>query len=509
MRKIFLKNTLIVAAISLLIGMTNINNDKLIRLHLSIAEPTMQPGHRQTLQFSAELGDGRRLELADLSKEQVRVVSLNPNVVTVGSAGQIYARNTGAATIQVQVSLGETTLTQHIQIGVPKRPLGEHDFVLEGPYGSYGSSIERVDENHFIFTRGQHPVIKSRSSLPQFIIPKNFKGNPLIVDIRGISLPSPGHNYTMAYSFDGEHWTPILQKKIGKNISRIEIPPTNSDSFYFGFQIPLSHDTAERFMKQWASDPATSEYIKFHSIGRSVQHRQLYRMEITDQESPHKPEDRWVHYITQAHPHEGKARWRVKGMIDWILADTPEAADARRRHIWHFVLPMNPDGVNNGFTRVNMEAIDMNRTYSVNGSDSLEQAHEGYLLQRDIEQLMSSDTPLTTFWDMHVWGRRVEPMMHTGPEFGEGKEQLGDWTELRDLIESYDEYDLIKPLETRKYDGNTTVWDRGVHHQFGITTSLTEGGGYLDTQEENMEAGKIIIRSLSEFYRGTRLKSSQ
>ncbi|MEX2641377.1 MAG: M14 family zinc carboxypeptidase [Balneolales bacterium] len=502
-----------VAAVLLLPGMAKISTgddvaDELSRLHLSVDELIMQPGQRQELQFRAELSDGRLLELSDLNKEQVRVVSLNPDVATVGSAGQIFARNTGAATIQVQVTFGETTQTGQIRIGVPERPLSEHDFVLDGPYGGYESAIEQVGENHFIFRRGQHPIDESRSSLPQFMIPANFKGNPLTVDIHGLSLPSTGHNYHMAYSFDGRNWTPIRQRQVADNVSRIEIPPSNSDSFYFGFQIPLSHDTAERFMKQWAAGLETADYLTVHSIGRSVQGRPLYRMEITDAGSPHKYEDRWVHYISQAHPHEGKSRWRVKGMIDWLLSDAPEAAEARRRHIWHFVLVMNPDGVNNGFTRVNLEGVDMNRTYHVSGSDSTKQAWEGYVYQRDIERLMASDTPLTTFWDMHVWGRRVEPMMHPGPEFGNGDGQLGDWTELRRMMEGYDDHDLIKPLETRSYDGGTTVWDRGVHHQFGITSSLVEGGGYLDTQEENMQAGSILIRSISEFYRGTRTNSN-
>lgn len=483
----------------MLTGMTEFqdkkSDDELFRLHVSVADTIMQPGERQNLQFSVELRDGQQLELSELTKEQVRLVSLNPKVATVGSYGQIYARDFGAATIQAQVTMNGSTRTGYVRIGVPEQPLTEHDFILDGPYGSSGSNIEKIGENHFLL---------DRRSLPQFIIKNNFKGNNIKIDIQSLSLPSGGHNYHVAYSLDGKNWTPILQKEIRKNVSRIEIPPTNSNSLYFGFQIPLSYETAQRFMKEWASDPATSKFMEIHSIGKSIEGRKLYRMEISDPESSYKVEDRWVHYIAQSHPHEGKSRWRIKGMIDWLLSDAPEAIDARERHIWHFVFMMNPDGINNGFTRTNMEGIDMNRTYHASGADTSEQAHEGYLFQRDIEQLMDSDTPLTTFWDMHVWGRRVEPMTHLGPEFGDSEDQLGEWTELRDLIESYDEYDFIKPLETRDHEGNTTVWDRGVHHQFGITSSLVEGSGYLDTQEENMEAGVILIRSISEFYSGTR-----
>lgn len=474
------------------------------RLHLSVKDTLMKPGERQTLQFSAQMQDGSMLGLSDLTREQVRVVSLNPRVATAGSYGQIYARKTGSATIQVQVTVNGETRTSQIRIGVPERPLREHDFVLDGPFGSYGSTIEQVGENHFVFTRGSHPEEESRRSLPQFIIPENFRGNHLTVDITPLSMPHESHNYHMAYSFDGENWTPVLQKLAGENIARIEIPPTNSDSFYLGFQIPLSHETAQRYIKEWASDTRTAPLVTVHDMGRSVQGRPLYRMEITDPESPHSREDRWVHYISQAHPHEGKARWRVKGMLDWLLADTPEAADARKRHIWYFVFTMNPDGVNNAFTRYNIEGKDMNRTYVVEGADESRQASEGYIFQRDIEEFMASDNPLTTFWDMHVWGYRVEPMMHAGPEIGGAENQIGEFSELRDLIESYDEKDQIVPLARRNREGDTSLWDRGVHHQFGITSAIVEGSGFLDTQEEVMEAGQILIRSISEFYRGTR-----
>ena len=78
-------------------------------------------------------------------------------------------------------------------------------------------------------------------------------------------------------------------------------------------------------------------------------------------------------------------------------------------------------------------------------------------LNPDIETFMESDLPLTTFWDMHVWGREVEPMIHLGPEFGDEAGQLGSWEELRDLIESFDVYDLIIPLAIRKFEGQTTL----------------------------------------------------
>lgn len=454
-------------------------------------------GHRVRLEVRAE-GPNER----ELSDATVRFVSLNPAVATLDSRGLVRVRDFGVATLRAEVTLGEESRTAQVTLGAPQQLLEEADFIFDGPYGSLGSSVAKVGENHFEYVRGEHPENPSRRSSPQFIIPAGLRGNALTLDIRPFSLPSRGHYNNLAYSFDGRNWTPILQKRIEDNVVRIELPPGESDRLYFGVQIPFSYEAAVERMRDWAEDPATSGYVTLHEVGESLEGRKLLRMEVTDPESPHPREERWVHYISQAHPHEGKSRWRVVGMIEWLLSD--EGADARRRHIWHFVPTMNPDGVNNGFTRVNMEDIDMNRTFRVGGPDRSAQAHEGYLFQKDIQALVESDTPLTTFWDMHVWWGPVEPMMHPGPEFGSGSGKLGEWTELRDIMVEKDPEGLIKPLATRSAGGGTTVWDRGVHREFGITAALVEGGGELDTPEENMEAGAIMMRSLNEFYRGTR-----
>ena len=491
---------------SLFASLVAAGGGEIVRIDLDVPEKQMRPGERQVMDATVKRTDAEDIKLEDLERDEVAVMSLNPDVATVGSYGQIYARNPGAATLQVQVTLDGRTRTETSRIGVAERALEAEDFILDGAYGSRNSMVEKLGVNHFKFHRGGHPKDGNRKSTTQFIIPKNFRGNSLTLDMQPMGELHPGHNYYFAFSFDGKNWTPIRHRVIDEeaSISRIEIPPTNSDRLYFGWSLPFSHEATRRNKMRWATDPDTRAFVTLHQLGYSLEGRKLYRLEVTDPESPHARENRWVHYISQAHPHEGKARWRVKGMIDWLLSDDPEAADARERHIWHFVLAMNPDGFNRGFTRMNMENIDMNRTYRVDGADRDEQAHEGYVFQRDIEALMDSDTPLTTFWDMHVWPGKVDPLLHPGPEFGDAGDRLGEWRDFRDLMDEYDEENLIQPLQRRRYEGNTTLWERGVHHHFGITSALVEGSGHVDTQEENLRSGRTMARAISAFWRDTR-----
>lgn len=187
------------------------------------------------------------------------------------------------------------------------------------------------------------------------------------------------------------------------------------------------------------------------------------------------------------------------GMIDWLLSN--QAVEYRKRNICHFVIMMSPDAPSHGWYRTNAQGVDMNRSYSVSGSDPKNQAHEAYICQKDLEELMESNAPVTDLWGMHTWGGVVEPICTPGPEMGTAVEQ---WTELRDIIQRNDPKKLIKPLKITEKEGSGTYWNNGSHQQFGITTFLCEGAGSFYTKQENLESGVVLMKSIVEFYKGTR-----
>jgi hypothetical protein len=187
------------------------------------------------------------------------------------------------------------------------------------------------------------------------------------------------------------------------------------------------------------------------------------------------------------------------GMIRWLLSD--DGADCRKRSIFHFVPMMSPDAPSNGWYRVNAQGVDMNRSYCPKGADPKTQAHEAYIVQKDLEALMASPAPVTDMWSMHTWGGIVEPICIPGPEMA----ALGSWQALRDAIEHHDTAKLIKPLKTgpeSAYGG--TSWTHGPHEQFGITTILCEGAGVIYTKDKNIESGRTLIRGLTDYYKGTK-----
>jgi hypothetical protein len=236
-----------------------------------------------------------------------------------------------------------------------------------------------------------------------------------------------------------------------------------------------------------------------HVLGRSLKGRKLYRLEVTDPQSPVPASRRWVHYIANQHPGEHNSQWRMVGMVNWLL--DAERAHLRRRTICHFILMMSPDAPSKGWYRINGEGVDMNRSYAAEGSDEKSQAHEAFICQRDLERIMESEAPVTTLWSMHTWGGRVDPILTPGPEFGD---VLGPKEAFAEILDKNDSDDLVNTLQFRTNGGGPTTWTGGPFRQFGITSVLCEGAGAIYTQGENMASGVVIVRSLADFYKGRR-----
>ena len=343
-----------------------------------------------------------------------------------------------------------------------QQELSVEDFKFDGPLGTQGAKIEKIGKNHFKITPGHAPEHQNWSNMLQFQITGHARGNQLRLDVE--FPPQDPHylfnDYFYSWSYDGINWVPIHWKNYQVSIKMSDVlvfPPFTRDVVYFGHQVPISYDQIESFIREWEKSP----FVQVNIIGQSLNGRNIYRVTLTDSNSSAK---KWVHYFSNQHPGEHNSQWRMAGMLDWLLSDTGK--EYLKKSINHFIFMMSPDAPTNGWYRVNAQGVDMNRSYRMQGSDKSEQAHEAYLCQKDLEDLMSSDSPVTDLWCMHTWQGAVETLITPGPEIGT---KIGPWTELRDLIIKNDALLLIEPLKTNDFNPETgSRWNHGPHGQFGI-----------------------------------------
>lgn len=170
---------------------------------------------------------------------------------------------------------------------------------------------------------------------------------------------------------------PVVSSDGGRSWERI------SESFYSGFffrftYTPESDDDwiawvpvynfsrwTERF-DRLRDDPLV---IDASVVGESLEGRPLHHLLVTD---PELQEVRrpgiWV--VARQHPGETPGSWMLEGFLDWLLGETAEARALRRAAEVHVVPFLNPDGVVNGYYRVNGAGLDLNRVWDAADPES-------------------------------------------------------------------------------------------------------------------------------------------
>ncbi len=376
------------------------------------------------------------------------------------------------------------------------------DFSFEGPLGSAGAAIEQLGRNHFRVALGHAPEHPDWNNKLQFTLLRNAQGNDLTLEVtfeKGRKGYYTLNEYAQSWSYDGMEWHPVHWEQGSANTwtrDVLHFPTFEKDWVVVGHQVPMSYEDVVRLVSDWEKRPC----VKVHVLGKSLGGRNIYRVELTDPESGVPRGQRWTHYFANQHPGEHNAQWRMAGMVDWLLSES--GRDCLGRSICHFVLMSSPDAPSHGWYRVNAQGVDMNRSYCAEGADREKQAHEAYIVQRDLEQLMAGEAPPVTVWSMHTWGGKVDPRIIPGPELGT---VVGTWEALAERLEENDLADLVRKMERWPLkEEAATHWTEGPHLQFGVTAVLCEGAGALYTQEENMASGLVLMQSIAGHYSGLR-----
>ena len=143
------------------------------------------------------------------------------------------------------------------------------------------------------------------------------------------------------------------------------------------------------------SDWSLSPYVLIDSIGASVQGRGIWELIISDQPSSLTHKRVYIHART--HPGEEESFWVADEIINFLIADTPEAALIRANTIFHIVPMHNPDGVELGYSRENANGLDIE-----SGWDDDELQPEVSVLQnRFIELSFAIPNPIQVALNMH------------------------------------------------------------------------------------------------------------
>ncbi|XP_040601672.1 cytosolic carboxypeptidase 2 isoform X2 [Mesocricetus auratus] len=148
--------------------------------------------------------------------------------------------------------------------------------------------------------------------------------------------------------------------------------PHDQDTCFFAHFYPYTYTDLQCYLLSIANNPIQSQFCKLRALCRSLAGNTVYLLTITNpsrtpQEAAAK---KAVVLSARVHPGESNGSWIMKGFLDFILSNSPDAQLLRDIFVFKVIPMLNPDGVIVGNYRCSLAGRDLNRHYKTVLKDS-------------------------------------------------------------------------------------------------------------------------------------------
>ena len=180
--------------------------------------------------------------------------------------------------------------------------------------------------------------------------------SPRTITVR-LTYEGGTHRYQPKISRDGAGWTPLgpqaytRQKTKGEATLRLDVGPEP-------LWVAAQELVTSKELNAWTDKIANLEFVRKGVLGRSVLGRPIYKLQTTGAEP-----SRCVFIIGRQHPPEVTGSFGLMEFVETLLGDTELAKRFRARFQLVVVPLVNPDGVDAGHWRHNMNGVDLNRDW--------------------------------------------------------------------------------------------------------------------------------------------------
>ncbi|XP_059787589.1 cytosolic carboxypeptidase 2 isoform X3 [Balaenoptera ricei] len=141
--------------------------------------------------------------------------------------------------------------------------------------------------------------------------------------------------------------------------------PHDQDTCFFAHFYPYTYTDLQCFLLSVANSPVQSQFCKLRTLCQSLAGNTVYLLTITNPaRTPQEAAAKKAVVLTaRVHPGESNGSWIMKGFLDFILSNSPDAQLLRDIFIFKVVPMLNPDGVIVGNYRCSLAGRDLNRHY--------------------------------------------------------------------------------------------------------------------------------------------------
>ncbi|XP_006896824.1 PREDICTED: cytosolic carboxypeptidase 2 [Elephantulus edwardii] len=141
--------------------------------------------------------------------------------------------------------------------------------------------------------------------------------------------------------------------------------PHDQDTCFFAHFYPYTYTDLQCYLLSVVNNPVQSQFCKLRTLCRSLAGNTVYLLTITNpSRSPKEAAaKKAVVFSARVHPGESNGSWVMKGFLDFILSNSPDAQLLRDIFIFKVIPMLNPDGVIVGNYRCSLAGRDLNRHY--------------------------------------------------------------------------------------------------------------------------------------------------
>ncbi|MCP4263658.1 MAG: hypothetical protein GY774_40045, partial [Planctomycetes bacterium] len=259
-----------------------------------------------------------------------------------------------------------------------------------GLYSMNGNVIDLALQTEHIYNTGDNYTYWANFKL------SNVLGEEITLNFTGIDVvPFLAHQGTeenqMVHSCDGETWNRFIQHTYtSDNGGTYTITETFlCDEVQIATFFPFSYQRMQDFI-----DTVTlSEWTTRTVLGSSLQGRAIDLLTITNPGVPAGNKEQ-IYIIGRQHAAETASSHMLKGMIDFLISDDPDAQTMRDNFVCYIVPMVNPDGVYEGKSRATSELRDPNREWGNNETDEVN-------IVRDHIESINNTYSIDMFIDWH------------------------------------------------------------------------------------------------------------
>nr|CAB3263164.1 uncharacterized protein LOC104265751 [Phallusia mammillata] len=142
------------------------------------------------------------------------------------------------------------------------------------------------------------------------------------------------------------------------------------DTIYLAHCYPYTYSDLRRHLDLMMEDPEVAQHVKKEVLCETTAGNACFLLTIT--EFPDREKDKYKDFhqekqgvvlTARVHPGETQASWMMKGVLDFLTSDQPNARKLRQKYVFKIVPMLNPDGVIVGNYRTSLAARDLNRNY--------------------------------------------------------------------------------------------------------------------------------------------------